>query len=53
MKELVEARAEGKTILEESPVRSSQSNGLTERAVQEVGGRVRCLWIGLQMRLDR
>ena len=53
VKELVEARAEGKTIIEESPAYSSQSNGLTERAVQEVGGRVRCLWIGLQMRLGR
>ena len=53
VKELVEARSEGKTIVEESPVKSSQSNGLTERAVQEIGGRVRCLWIGLQMRLGR
>ena len=53
MKELVEARKEGRTVVEESPAMDSQSNGIGERAVQEVTGRIRCLWVGLQMRLGR
>ena len=36
--EIVEARKEGKTVVEESPVKDSQSNGMAERAVQEVVG---------------
>ena len=37
--------------MEESPVRSSGSNGIVEREVQEVEGRIRTLFLGLQDRL--
>ena len=39
VKDLVAARAEGRTIVEESPVKSSGSNGRVERAVQTLEGR--------------
>ena len=51
MKELVEARAEGKTHVEESPTGSSGSNGIVEREVQEVEGQIRALFLSLQERL--
>ena len=41
IKDLLEQRAEGKTIVEESPVKSSGSNRIVERGVQEVEGRIR------------
>ena len=53
IKELVEARADGKTVVEESPVKSSGSNGVAERGVQEIEGEIRALFIGLQERLGR
>ena len=44
IKEVVEARAEGKTLVEESPVKltasSSGSAGVVERAVQEMEGKI-------------
>ena len=52
MNEVVEARTEGKTSVEESQ-KSSQSNGFVERAVQDIGGRIRALWIGFQEKLGR
>ena len=36
VKDLVSERTEGQTVVEESPVGSSGSNGVVERAVQEV-----------------
>ena len=48
---LAESREEGKTIPEESPVGSSQSNGVVERAVQEIDGRFRAIYLGLQDRI--
>ena len=38
IKGIVERRGEGKTIVEESPTQSSGSNGIVERAVQEIEG---------------
>ena len=38
IKDLVEQRHEGRTILEESPVKSSGSNGGVERGIQGVEG---------------
>ena len=43
VKDLVAAREEGRTIVEESPVQSSGSNGRAERAVQAVEGHIRIL----------
>ena len=51
VKGIVEDRTEGRTIIEESPVRSSGSNGIVERGVQEIEGQIRALFIGLQERL--
>ena len=51
--DVVDARPEGKTLLEESPVESHQSNGGAERAVEEMEGEIRALFIGLQDRLGR
>ena len=34
----MEARVKGKTHVEESPVKSSGSNGVVERGVQEIEG---------------
>ena len=47
----MENREEGRTVVEESPVKSSGSNGVVERAVQEIEGQIRALFIGLQDRL--
>ena len=53
MKEIVEARGEGKTVVEESPTRSSGSNGVAERAVEEIEGKIRAVFLGLEERLGR
>jgi hypothetical protein len=49
--DIVSEREKGKTILEESPVRSSGSNGIVERGVQEMEGRIRGIYIQLQEHL--
>ena len=49
--DFVEAREEGRTILEESPVGSSGSNGVVERGVQGLEGQLRVLVLGLEARL--
>ncbi len=46
-----EERSEGRTVVEESPVQSSGSNGVVERAVQEVEGQIRVMFLALQDRL--
>ena len=51
VKGIVEARGEGKTIVEESPVNSHESNGVVERAVQEIEGGIRAVYLGLEERL--
>ena len=48
---MIEAREEGRTIVEESPVKSSGSNGRAERAVQTLEGQIRILLLGLEARL--
>ena len=53
MKELVEARPEGRTIVEEAPKQSKGSNGIVERAAQEIEGGIRALFLGLEERLGR
>ena len=40
VRDIVEDRPEGKTLVEEAPTMQSKSNGLVERAVQEIEGRV-------------
>ena len=53
IKDLIDTRKEGKTIPEESPVRSSGSNGVVERGVQEIEGGIRALLLGLESRIGR
>ena len=38
IKDLLDSRREGNTIVEESPSTSSGSNGIAERGVQEIEG---------------
>ena len=53
LKDMVESRVSGRTHLEESPVKSSGSNGVVERGIQGVEGHVRALFLALQGRLGR
>ena len=41
--DMVDSRREGRTIVEESQVKSSRSNGAVERGVQKIEGGVRAL----------
>ena len=50
IKDLLGERADGKTIVEESPVKSSGSNGIVETGAQEVEGRIRAVFLGFQDR---
>ena len=52
IKDLVESRPDNKTVLEESPVKSSGSNGVAERGVQGIEGHIRALYLALQHRLQ-
>ena len=53
VKDLVDRREDGKTIVEEAPVESKGSNGIVERTVQEVEEVLRSMYLGLQERLGR
>ena len=53
VREIVERRVENKTLVEESPKKSSGSNGVVERAVQEVEGALGAGYIYLQKSLGR
>jgi hypothetical protein len=53
MKELVEARPEGRTILEEAPKESKGSNGDVEKGFPEVEGQIRVLFLALQVKIGR
>ena len=52
-RDLSEAREDGRTILEESPVKSSGSNGRAERAVQALEGQIRVLLLSLEARVGQ
>jgi len=52
MAELAKARAEGRTVIENSPKGESASNGMIEATVKGLEGQVRTLWIGMQRRLQ-
>ena len=53
IKDIVGERAEGRTVLEESPVKSSGSNGVVERSVWDIEGQVRALFLALEERMNR
>ena len=46
--DVVKAREEGRTVVEQSPKQSSGSNGVVERAVQQVEGQMRALLIAVE-----
>ena len=49
--QIVDMREEGKTVVEESPVQSKGSLGIAERAVQEIEGGLRGMFLALKSRL--
>ena len=51
--DLIAARPEGRTIVEEAPVKSSGSNGRGERTVQTLEGQIRILLLSLEGHLGR
>eukprot|EP00973_Karenia_brevis_P048339 6709159-Karenia_brevis.AAC.1 len=53
VRSIQEERHESKTVVEEVPKGSKGSNGVVERAVQEIEGRTRSLLLSLEERLDR
>ena len=53
VQDIIDTRKEGRTVIEESPVQSSGSNGVVERGVQEIEGGIRALLLGLQERIKR
>ena len=53
MKDLVDSRESGRTIVEEAPVGSKGSNGIVERAAQTVEGQIRVMKSALEGRLRR
>jgi hypothetical protein len=52
VEDIAQWRAPAKTIIEQSPVGSSQSNGVIERAIQSYEGLLRTLKSGLEARWD-
>ena len=50
---IVEARPEGRTVIEEAPKDSKGSNGEVERAVQEIEGQIRALFLAFQDKVGR
>lgn len=53
IKDLVESRESGRSILEKSPIKSSGSNGVVERGLQGVKGQLRVSFLALQGRICR
>ena len=53
VKEVSDERPEGKTIPEESPKKSSGSNGVAEKAAEDIEDLIRRIFLGLQERLGR
>ena len=51
--DLVEGRVKEGTVVEESPVQSNGSNGIVEKGVQDVEGKIRSLFFGLEERIGR
>ena len=50
-KNIGDQRPEGRTIPEESPVKSSGSNAVVKRGVREIAGGIKALLLGLQKRI--
>eukprot|EP00973_Karenia_brevis_P082174 11391910-Karenia_brevis.AAC.1 len=46
-------RLDGKTVVEEAPKKVKGSNGIVERAVQEIEGRIRAILLSLEERMKK
>ena len=53
VKDIIDTRPEGQTIPEESPVTSSDSNGVIERSVQGIEGQLRAVLLAFEGRIGR
>ena len=53
VRDIVDSRPQGQTVLEESPVKSSGSNGKIERGIKGLEGQLRALLLGMERRLGR
>eukprot|EP00973_Karenia_brevis_P036126 4981571-Karenia_brevis.AAC.1 len=53
IKSIQEERNESKTVVEEAPKKVKGSDGVVERAVQDIEGRIRSIVLSLEERLDR
>lgn len=53
MKLVKAERDRGKIVIEESPVEDHQANGMVERGIQEIEGRIRAIYLGLQERVGK
>ena len=53
MKLVKAERDQGKTVIEESPVESHASNGIVERGIQEIEGRIRAIFLNLEDRMGK
>ena len=51
--DLIEEIREGGMIIEEPPDKSSGSNGIVEKTAQDIEGRIRSIFLGLQERFKR
>jgi hypothetical protein len=51
--DIVEGRPQGQTLVELSPVKSSGSNGIVEKSVQEIEGQLRAILLALEARVGR
>ena len=53
VEDIVKAREDGRTLVEQSPVQSSGSNGVVERAAQGIEGQIRVVLIALEGKVER
>ena len=53
VKDLIDSRTQGQTVIEESPVKSSGSNGIVERGVQILEGQLRVMLLAFESRIGR
>jgi len=51
--DIVEGRPQGQTLVELSPVKSSGSNGIVEKSIQEIEGQLRATLLALEARVGR
>ena len=53
VKDMVEGRPQGQTVVELSPVKSSGSNGMVEKCIQELEGQLRAILLAFEARVGR